>query len=129
MINELRSLAKGRNVIVVEGEKDRKALKELGIEGTFIVMHGSFNPRNIRMERFVEEGYSFIILSDFDRRGEELGRLTEEYLKGRANVHEVFRRRFRGLINLNKAPKSLEGLGKWLNRQFEKFRVGGVSHG
>ena len=66
--------------VIIEGESDRRALRELGLEGIIIkinVGHSIFN----LCEEIARKYTDVIILTDWDRKGGHLSRLLQEALK------------------------------------------------
>ncbi len=59
------------HAIVVEGRKDVKALNNLGIEGKFMMVQVSGGPVRIA-ENLWNNGSKAVILTDWDRRGDQL---------------------------------------------------------
>ncbi|UTB31535.1 MAG: toprim domain-containing protein [Methanobacterium sp. ERen5] len=60
--------------ILIEGNKDVNALKKLGINGTFIKVSGSGLKLFEIAEKSVKLSSKVIILTDFDKKGEQLAK-------------------------------------------------------
>lgn len=67
------------HVILVEGPRDRGALKVLGVEGPLIQVQSRNGLLGIA-EELAKECKSAIILTDWDRKGGQLCRLLKHYL-------------------------------------------------
>ena len=67
-------------VILVEGPRDRGALKVLGVEGPLIQVQSRNGLLGIA-EELAKEGKSAIILTDWDRKGGQLARLLRQDLR------------------------------------------------
>lgn len=63
--------------IIVEGKKDREALRRCGVNGKILIMNG--RPQDVCGPLEGEE--EAIILTDFDERGEELAEILCECLR------------------------------------------------
>jgi len=72
-----------RVVILVEGMRDRGALTILGVKGEMIQVQSSDGIFAIA-ERLAKEGKRAIIMTDWDRKGGQLGRLLRNALKSNA---------------------------------------------
>jgi len=70
-------------VILVEGMRDRGALTILGVKGEMIQVQSSDGIFAIA-ERLAREGRAAIIMTDWDRKGGQLGRLLRNALAANA---------------------------------------------
>jgi 5S rRNA maturation endonuclease (ribonuclease M5) len=106
LISMLRIFSESGIPIVVEGYKDERSLRKLGVRGTIIRLSGK-NLLEAAEEIALFE--DFLILTDFDRKGQELASQLFRYL-GQKNIDltQNFRRRFRNLIP--KITCDIEGL-------------------
>jgi len=78
VLEELVELSKDR-VILIEGPKDRKALRSLGIKGKVFMVQSGGGP--IKAAEYVSEnGKKAVILTDWDRRGGTIAHETERQL-------------------------------------------------
>ncbi|MEM4188333.1 MAG: hypothetical protein QW786_01230 [Candidatus Hadarchaeum sp.] len=117
LLSELNRLASEGVPIIVEGIDDEKALKMLGICGSFRRISNGGTLLN-----FVE-GLSgtkeIIILTDFDRAGDELARFIIKHTKslGVKPITE-FRDKLKPLVR--RSVKDVEGLAKFLQRERKK---------
>ncbi|MHA1208697.1 MAG: toprim domain-containing protein, partial [Candidatus Freyarchaeota archaeon] len=77
LVSQLRTLSEKGVPIVVEGYKDERSLRALGISGPILKLSGK-NLLEIaeRLQRFDD----FLILTDFDRKGQELTSRLFQYL-------------------------------------------------
>lgn len=101
-------------IIVVEGTRDRDALRKMGILGSILCLQSSRkNPL-----RFVEEldaGRKVIVLTDFDREGVSLAkRLTRSLSYQKIHANLVLWRELRGLTRSD--VRSIEELPKFHSR-------------
>ncbi len=77
--NLLESLEEGEQEVVVEGKRDRVALQKLGIRNRITLINQS--PDRVA-ERVASHGASeAVVLTDFDRSGEELAQRICEALE------------------------------------------------
>ncbi len=112
-LDELRELSLEMPVIV-EGKKDREALRRLGVQGTLVRVHGGTTVFHL-CETLAEEHDHVLILTDWDRRGGQLSRLLREGLAAndvRANTE--IRARLARLCK--KEVKDVEGLRRLVAR-------------
>lgn len=78
LIDEINTLAE-THVILVEGLKDISALKAVGVDGDFHCVQSSGGP--LRASEFVwRTGKSALILTDWDRRGDNLAQTMRSNL-------------------------------------------------
>lgn len=104
--------------IVVEGEKDIKALNKLGINGEIIPIN--MGKTLIDFCDFIASKYDeIIILTDWDRKGGFLFRTIYRNLQGRVkcNYH------YREIFAKNSTIKTVEGLPSWINKIKDKISV------
>lgn len=75
------------NWIFVEGKRDKSALQELGIREVYTI---SGNLR-LSCQRLAERGYEgkVIVLTDLDRRGDELATLARDELEGQSVTADI----------------------------------------
>jgi 5S rRNA maturation endonuclease (ribonuclease M5) len=124
IIEELKIQAEEGIPVLVEGKKDEKALGELGIQGNFIKVSGSGLKLFEIAEIAAELSPSVIILTDFDRKGNELARrLSEDIQRLGSHPNILFRRKI--LEMTNRFIKDIESLPRHLdNLAFEEFPMG-----
>jgi len=65
----LSELSEGDAAIVVEGKRDRDALRRMGITNQIFLIN---QKPDIVAERVAKTAHTAIVLTDFDRKGEEL---------------------------------------------------------
>jgi 5S rRNA maturation endonuclease (ribonuclease M5) len=113
---ELESRAPG-TVVVVEGERDRRSLRRLGIRGSIVLVHRgrtlSETAQHLAVARHV------IILTDWDTEGGHLARRLKEFLgSGRDGPDLEHRRRLARVLRGELVH--VEGLYGWAARTAEK---------
>jgi 5S rRNA maturation endonuclease (ribonuclease M5) len=100
-------------VVLVEGKKDRSALRVLGVRGSIVCMKHS---GQILFDFLDQLPYKeVVLLVDFDDYGASLARKVTQYLEEkRVKVNSVFWRKIRGLVRRD--VKDIEGLPSYLER-------------
>ena len=96
--------------IIVEGRKDLESLKEIGIKGKVCCIKSSgMNFTNLIDELKKEK--EMIIMTDFDKEGEELGRrLSKTLIQMRVRVNDSIRSRMKKIVKRDiKAVEELAG--------------------
>ena len=99
--------------VVVEGKKDALALRELGLSGEIIKLHGGKNLYDF-CEDLISRFDRVILLMDWDRKGEELTRALSVHLEGHWEEFASFRELLRLLCQ--KEISHIEGIPKLLKR-------------
>jgi Small primase-like proteins (Toprim domain) len=113
LIEELREASDGGAAIIVEGIKDRRSLQELGIEGTIMTAAG--RPALEVAEDAAQNFGEIIILTDWDRAGEEEARLMEKHLLcTRAHADLWIRDRLKRMVR--REIKDVESLSRYVQR-------------
>lgn len=114
LLAELREHASAGVPIIVEGMDDVKALKKLEIEGRFQKVSSGNSLLNF-VESF-SNSKEVIILTDFDRAGDELAKFIVNHLK-RLGVEPIteFRDKLKSFVR--REVKDIEGLAKFLQNQ------------
>ncbi|HTP55691.1 MAG TPA: toprim domain-containing protein [Thermoplasmata archaeon] len=108
-------------IVVVEGERDRRALRRLGWDGPVGLVHRG-RPIAETAQELIDEHARVIVLTDWDREGGTLARRLREFLEGRrGGVDLEYRRRFARLLRGELAH--VEGLYGWVRRNAERHRV------
>ena len=99
--------------VIVEGKKDAMALRELGLSGEIIKLHGGKNLYDF-CEDLLSRFDRVILLMDWDRKGEELTKSLSLHLRG----HWEEFASFRDLLKLlcQKEISHIEGIPKLLKR-------------
>jgi 5S rRNA maturation endonuclease (ribonuclease M5) len=115
---ELSKLTSEGAPIIVEGAKDIKALKSLGVEGKFYKVSSGKSLLNF-IEDFSGQEEA-IILTDFDRAGDKLAKFCSKHLKrlGVEPVEEI-RKKLKSLVRRD--VKDIEGLAKLLRNRRAAF--------
>ena len=108
----------GGAVVVVEGERDRRALRRLGLEGAVALVHRGAT-LSATAQRLVLEGRPVIVLTDWDGEGGQLARRLKEFLEAeRVPLDLDFRRRFARVLRGELVH--VEGLYGWARRLAER---------
>lgn len=117
LLSELNRLALAGVPIIVEGIDDEKALKTLGICGSFRRISNGSTLLNF-VER-LSDSREIIILTDFDKAGDELARFIIKHAK-RLGVEPIteFRDRLKPLVH--RSVKDVEGLAKFLQKEMKR---------
>ena len=102
--------------IIVEGEKDIAALRNLGIQGEIISLNTGVSVTNF-CDYLVRKYKKIIILTDWDRRGGQLCHSIEKNLRGRIDCDMIYRE----IFAKNTTIKTVEGLPSWLTTIREKL--------
>ena len=107
LILELQQMSDKGALIIVEGQRDRKALRALGIAGT--IMLGTKKSILVFCEEVAREYNNVIILTDWDEKGDKLAALMEGYLRSTSTaVNMDIRRNIKNLVQ--KRIKDIESL-------------------
>jgi 5S rRNA maturation endonuclease (ribonuclease M5) len=100
-------------VILVEGKKDRSALRVLGVRGNIICMKHSGQILFDVLDQVPDR--EVILLVDFDDYGTSLAIKITQYLEEkRVKVNSVFWRKLRGLVRRD--VKDIEGIPSYLEK-------------
>jgi dTMP kinase len=106
-----------RSVVVVEGERDRRALRRLGLEGPIALVHRG-ETLSATAQRLVRLGRPVVVLTDWDREGGELARRLKEFLEAeRVSLDLEYRRRLARVLRGELVH--VEGLYGWARRLAE----------
>jgi 5S rRNA maturation endonuclease (ribonuclease M5) len=114
LIEKLKSESSSDVLVVVEGEKDAKALRSMGIESEILTIksHGK-NLVDVIDEISSAGNREIILLMDFDRRGRELTKRLTKILGGmKVKLNLNFWREFSSLLNND--LKDVEGMVKYI---------------
>ncbi len=76
--------------IIVEGKRDRIALKRLGLKGKIIQLHRGQSIYEF-CEDILKKYEKVILLIDWDKRGEQLYQKVTDLLKGHFEEYSIFR--------------------------------------
>ncbi len=97
LLDELREREAGV-AIIVEGSRDVASLEALGVPGPIIKINVGLSLLNF-CESFAKEFATFIILTDWDRKGKQLAVRLEELLRSTGTqVDGTYRRRLGGSL-------------------------------
>jgi 5S rRNA maturation endonuclease (ribonuclease M5) len=94
--------------VLVEGKRDEGALKELGVEGRIIRVR-QYRKKIFELGEELSSFKSVMVLTDFDREGEDLAEEIERQLH-LWGVQTVMREKVRSAISW--ATRQIEGLSK-----------------
>ena len=107
LILELQHMSDKGALIIVEGKRDRKALRALGITGT--IMLGTKKSILVFCEEVAREYNNVIVLTDWDENGDKLATLMEGYLRSTSTaVNMDIRKNIKNLVK--KRIKDIESL-------------------
>ncbi|MBU1204524.1 MAG: toprim domain-containing protein [Nanoarchaeota archaeon] len=107
----IEKLKESNKAIVVEGEKDKKALEQLGIKKIITLNKG---PLFKIAENISKEHKDVIILTDLDKKGKQLyGRLNSSLQRLGLRVDNSFRN---FLLKKTKLSQ-IEGINTYLNKR------------
>ncbi|MBW6518450.1 MAG: toprim domain-containing protein [ANME-2 cluster archaeon] len=107
LVQELLQQSEEGAAIIVEGKRDRRALRELGITGP--VKLGTQKSLLELCEEVAREYNKVIVLTDWDENGDKLARLMAEFLyNAGATVNTDIRQKIKALVK--KRIKDIESL-------------------
>jgi len=105
-------------VVVVEGERDRRSLRRLGLTGTVVLVHRGRTISETAQSLTTTVG-RVIILTDWDTEGGHLAQRLREFLgAGRSGPDLEYRRRLARILRGELVH--VEGLYGWARRTAEK---------
>lgn len=104
----------GRYPVIVEGRKDERALRAMGLSGTVLRLDTGKSVFNF-CEGLRGEYDRVIILTDWDRRGGRLARALREGLMANGISYDVELRKQIAFL-VRKEVKDVEGLPKLLSK-------------
>ena len=99
--------------VIVEGNKDVSALRELGLVGEIITLNRGKNLYDFCLD-ITERFQKVIMLLDWDRVGESLTKTLSMHLNGHWEEFSYFRELFK--VHCQKEIKDIEGIPKLLRR-------------
>lgn len=108
VITGLSELSSSGVPILVEGKRDEGALKELGVKGRIIRVN-QYRKRLFELSEELCSYKSVVILTDFDKEGEDLAQEIERQLH-LWGVKTIMREKVR--TGVGWATKQIEGLNK-----------------
>jgi 5S rRNA maturation endonuclease (ribonuclease M5) len=105
-------------VLLVEGERDRRSLRRLGIQGPIVLVHHGRTLSELAQE-LIGSGQRVIILTDWDAEGGHLAHRIREFLAPGVTAPDLdYRRRL--AIVLKGEIVHVEGLASWAQRMAER---------
>ncbi len=108
--------------IIVEGKRDVRALRRIGLIGEIIVLHGGKGMYEF-CEDITERFHRIILLMDWDEKGDSLYKTLSGHLKGHWEEFAPFREIIK--ILCQKDIKDIEGIPALLERLAgEEVKVG-----
>jgi len=99
--------------VIVEGNKDVSALRELGLTGEIISLHRGKSLYDFCSD-IAERFQKVIILLDWDKKGESLNKALSIHLNGHWEEFSFFRELFK--VHCQKEISNIEGIPKLLRR-------------
>jgi len=102
--------------IIVEGEKDIRALRKLGISHLIITVNCGISLIDF-CDKIAKKYSDIIILTDWDRKGGFLCHTIKKNLEGRVGCNTYYRK----IFAKNSVIKTLEGLPSWIQTMKEKI--------
>jgi 5S rRNA maturation endonuclease (ribonuclease M5) len=99
--------------IIVEGVRDERSLRDLGVEGP--IVRASRRPALEVAEEAARDYRVVVILTDWDRAGEELARKMELHLQGTGSKVDIeTRERLKRMVR--REIKDVESLSRFVER-------------
>jgi 5S rRNA maturation endonuclease (ribonuclease M5) len=115
LIEELKIFGEQGIPVLIEGQKDEKALKELGVNGNFIKVSGS-GLKLFEIAEIAAQSARVVILTDFDRKGNELAKRLSEDIQSLGSHPDLRLRRIimgitrRYIKDIQSLPRHMEQL-------------------
>lgn len=103
--------------IVVEGEKDKKALHKLKIDGIIITINNGLSLIDF-CDEIAKRYKEIILLTDWDRKGGFLRYKIQKNLEGRVKCIT----KYREVFAKNTMTKTVEGIPSWINTINNKIK-------
>ena len=105
-------------VVLVEGERDRRAVRRLGLPGTVATLHAG-RTLSETAQALVRHGRRVVVLTDWDTEGGRLARRLRDFLGAEeVRLDLEYRRRLARI--LRGELTHVEGLFGWARRQAER---------
>lgn len=120
ILEELKEESKNKPIIV-EGDKDLKALRKLGFNSQIITINKGVSLTEL-CDKLSKSYNEIIILTDWDKRGGYLCSTIKKNLEGRILCNIYYRK----MLALNCTIKKIEGLPSWINtlkKNIERFSI------
>ena len=103
--------------VVVEGERDRRSLRRLGLAGTIVLVHRGDSLAGVA-HRLAQRSRRVITLTDWDREGGRLAHRLKEFLESESLSFDLdYRRRLARILRGELVH--VEGLYGWARRLAE----------
>jgi 5S rRNA maturation endonuclease (ribonuclease M5) len=114
----LSECARPGTVIVVEGERDRRSLRRLGVDGHIVLVHDGHSLAHVS-QSLAKPGSRVVVLTDWDTEGGHLAQKLREFLESeRLSFDLDFRCRLARV--LRGEVVHVEGLAGWARRSAER---------
>jgi 5S rRNA maturation endonuclease (ribonuclease M5) len=97
--------------VIVEGKRDARALRTLGLVGEIITLHRGNNLYEF-CEEVIDRYEQVVILLDWDEKGEALRKTVQKHLNGLWEEYSAFREMLK--ILCQKDIKDIEGIPRLL---------------
>jgi len=118
VISALKMASNGGAVVIVEGLRDEKSLRDLGIEGPVIM--ASRRPALDLAEGAARRYSEVVILTDWDEKGDEMAYNLKRHLRSAGARFDVdIRGRIRSLVK--KEIKDVESLSRYVEKMRENY--------
>ena len=105
--------------IIVEGEKDKQALKKLDINGKIIRYNIGMSISNF-CDNIAKDYKKIILLTDWDRKGGYLCSTIKKNLESRVKINTEYRKFFAK----KSMTRTIEGLPSWIDSLKKKVEDG-----
>ena len=113
LVAELVEASEEGAAIIVEGERDEQSLRDLGVGGP--IVRAARRPALEVAEEAARKFGDVVVLTDWDRAGEELARKMETYLRSSgARVDLDTRERLKRMVR--REIKDVESLSRFVER-------------
>ena len=96
--------------IIVEGEKDKEALRKLNVNGEIIHFNVGMSISNF-CDVIAQKYKKIILLTDWDKKGGYLCTMIKKNLESRVKCNTKYRERFAKRSTI----RTIEGLPSWIN--------------
>jgi len=101
--------------IIVEGDKDKKALRKLDIKRKIIILNKGISLTDF-CDKIAKDYKEIIIFTDWDRKGGFLSHKIQKNLEGRVKCNT----KYREVFAKNTMAKTVEGLPSYIKTITEK---------
>ena len=113
IIQKLIERSKEAAIILVEGVKDVRSLRLVGVTGKIITVKNIRIPLYDYLHKYVDTKDEIIVLTDFDRRGAQLaGKMTNYFERSGKPINLTFWLKMNGFISRD--IKDIEGLASYV---------------